>query len=282
MIGADKLTAQKLIDEKTQLVGEWMKAQSSSFIFESVIGSNVDSLISKDFCNETTTGLDSKRGIRIERKRGQLTALSVERIYFKSATAVTALEITLTDGVTTETYEVTAEANEEVVIEVDFQTSSLWVDITYQDESVEPYIGSISPYHNFADMGCAVGCAGSCHSMKIRTIEDENYLIAYRGVRVDCSVKCDRSKMICLVAKDQALAFLYLVGAELMKELSFSDRINFLTISNKDEAKLKAEEWTTQANAMLVDNSQGIKRYLESQQKECFICNGYSYGHSKP
>ena len=279
MVGADKLTAQALLDEKTLLVGELLKSGPSKFLFDNVVNHSVDTLISKDFSKDSTSGLDELRGLRIEKRRGYLTKLTVERIYFKSATAVTELDVTISDGVNEKVYQVTADANEEVVIEANYHTSNLSVDITYQNDSVEPYIGTLCPYNNFVELECR-GCQGS-KSMKIRTIEGEELLIAYRGIRVDASVMCDREKMVCLIADSQKLAILYLVGAELMRELIFSDRINFLTL-NKELAKEKLVEWENKGHGILFENSQGIRNMLTSKEKACFICNSYKYGYSKP
>lgn len=280
IVGADKLTAQKLVDEKTTLVGELLKANPNLMLLNDAVEHSIDSLVSKDFKDDFTTGEAINRGIRIEKKRGQLTKLVVERFYFKSHTAVTDLVITITDGVQSETHTVTAEADEEVIVEANFSTNNLWVTITYNSDVVEPYIGTICPYNTFLDADCH-GCDGS-KSLKLKTIEGNEFLIAYRGIRVDASVQCDREKMICLIAQNQKMAILYLVGAEILKEWYSSDRINYLAINSKEWAKEKAIEWESKGNEILFNNSQGIRRYIESKQRECFICNQVNYGYTLP
>ena len=280
IVGADKLTAQALVNEKTTLVGELLKANPSLMLMGDAVEHSVDSIVCKDFKDQSVAGLDSKRGIRVEKKRGYMTSLVVERFYFKSATEVTNLEITITDGVNSDVHEVTAAANKEVVIEANFHTQNTWVEITYQSVEVEPYIGSLCPYNNFVESDCH-GCTGS-KSIKVRSIEGENLLIQYRGIKVDASVQCDRDKMICLIAEHQKAAFLYLVGAEILKEWATTDRLNFLAVASKEIAKEKAIEFEAKGNELLFANAQGIKKYLEGKQKECFICNSVKYGYTIP
>ena len=78
------------------------------------------------------------------------------------------------------------------------------------------------------------------------------------------------------------MAILYPVGAEILKEWYSSDRINYLAINSKEWAKEKAVEWENKGNEILFNNSQGIRRYIESKQRECFICNQLNYGYTLP
>ena len=280
IVGADKLTAQALVNEKTTLVGELLKANPTVMLMGDAVEHSIDSIVCKDFKNESIAGLESKRGMRVEKKRGYMTSLVIERFYFKSATAVTDLEITITDGVNEDVHVVTALANEDVVIEANFHTQNTWVEIYYEDASVEPYIGSLCPYNNFVDSDCR-GCVGG-KSIKVHAIQGEDLLIQYRGIKVDASVQCDRDKMVCLIAEHQKAALLYLVGAEVLKEWSTTDRLNFLAVASKEIAKEKAIEFEAKGNELLAANAQGIRKYLESKQKECFICNSVNYGYTLP
>lgn len=281
IVGAEKLTAQKLVDEKTQLIGELLKSGPSKYLFQSVVDHSVDSLISKDFKKDGQLESEAiTRGLRLEKKRGKLTVLKVDRIYFKSATAVTALEITVTDGVNPKVYELTAEANEEIEIEANYSTNGLQIDITYDSETVEPYTGTVCPYNTFVDSDC-IGCGG-CKSLKIRAIEGDGLVLNYRGIRVDASVMCDREKMVCLIANDQKLPIMYLVGAEILKEWIGSDRINYITINSKEWAEKKIVEWEQKGWELLHENSQGIIKYLKQAEPKCFICQGFKYGFNIP
>lgn len=280
IVGADKLTAQHLVDEKTVLVGELLKAGPNRFLLEDAVEHSVDSMICKDWGTTYVEGSTDERGLRIEKKRARLTSLLIERIYFKSHTTVEDLEITISDGVKEEVFTINAEADEEIVIEANFSTRNTSVDIVYTSEDVEPYAGSICPYNNFVESDCH-GCTGS-KSLKIRTIEAAEKLVQYRGIKVDASVICDREKMVCLIAEHQKMAFLYLVGSEIMKEWASTDRLNFLAVSSKEYAQNKAVEWEAKANQIFYDNAQGIKKYLEGHQRECFICNQAHYGFTLP
>lgn len=276
----DAITAQALIDEKTQLVFEKLKSGSYPFLFENVIDHSVESIISKGFEDGVIPASTNERGVRIETKRGSLTKLVVERIYLLSETDVQGLEVVIRDGTqATKTIEIDLEAAKEKVVELNYTTSSTKVDITYENNGLVPFTGDISPWNRYYYKGCnSCGCNG----MKIVSLDGGVEGSSWIGLRADTSLQCDREKMVCLVANIAKVAILYLVGSEVMKEHYSSDRVNFLSINGKEMAKEKAMEFLEEGEKVLDNNSQGITKYLSSAQKECFICNTVQYGYSLP
>lgn len=276
--GAENLIAQDLIDEKTQLVFKAMESTGSDFFAGQVMHS-IDSIIGRDFSESIMAGASSIRGAQVEKKRTTLSKLYIERIYFKSATAVEDLVITISDGFNSVTKTIDAGANEEVLIELDYSTSGNKVNITYENSDVTPYTGDITPWNTYKYDGC-VNCG--CDGLRVMGRDEDSYLSSWRGIKVDASVRCDRSKMVCLIAKFQPVAFLYLIGSELMKEAAASDRVNFLTINNKEQAKELSDEFSRIGYGMLADNKIGISEYLQKSESKCFTCNSITYGYSLP
>jgi ribosomal protein S13 len=275
----DATTAQQLINEKTELVFRMLEEEVYSFLFNETVEHSVESIVSRSFGLDSFHGYDGTRGLRVYAKRGQLTKLHIERLYLLSASDVDDLVITIDDNLNPITKTVNLEAGIELVVELNYSTTSHEVDITYQSEAFEPHEGSISPWDRFYFNGCnSCGCKG----IRMVGLEHDDEISAYRGIRADVSLQCDRSKMVCLIAQRSKLAILYLVGAEVMKEAASTDRVNFLSINGKENAVAKAQEWEAKALGILQGNSQGISNYLRQAQSDCFICNNTKYGYSLP
>jgi hypothetical protein len=275
----DAITAQALINEKTQLVFEKLESGAYPFLFHNAIEHSIESIISKGFSTEIGTLSENVRGLRIETKRGQLTKLVVERLYLLSSTDADGITITINDGIKTTTKTVSLVGGVENVIELNYSTHSHKVDITYQDHHITPFEGSISPYDRFWPIDCN-NCG--CNGMRMVGLDSGDEVSNWVGIRADTSLQCDRKKMVCLIAERSKVAILYLVGSELMKEHGATDRVNFLSINGKEFAQTKAAEWREAGEDMLMRSAQGITDYLRKSQSNCFICNNVKYGYSLP
>ena len=274
----DAISAQALINEKLELVFANLEANAGSFLFDEVVNHSVDSVIGTEFDETVEDASSNERGLVITKRRGKLTKLNLQRIYLKSETDVEGLEVTITDGGTEEVLTVDLLANIEKVIEVNFATLSNSITVSYQNEDLTPYTGDATGFSKYWFQGCNT-CG--CHGLKVEPFDGDNSISEYIGLRVDASVECDRSKMVCLIAENQKVAILYLLGSEILKEHVSSDRVNFLAI-NKEWADKTKDIWEKKAYELLYQNSQGIKRYLTSHEKECFICNSIRNGYSLP
>jgi hypothetical protein len=275
----DQISAQELLNEKTQLVFANIEASFSDLLFNQVVAHSIDSLIGPDFSNEFNDASSNVQGVRIKKRRGALTKIFIERLYVKSNSSHDDLEILIDDGQTETTYTIDVTGGVQSVIELDYSTTSNEVNITINNETFEPYKGGISPFHRFWDKTCN-DCG--CYGLQVSGIDGQSSVTEWRGIKVDCSVQCDKEKMLCLVANHQRLGILYLVGSELMKEHVSSDRVNYLVINGKEWAAAKAQEWEAKGNEIFASNAQGITRYLTSNQKDCFICNSTRYGYTLP
>lgn len=273
------INAQALLNEKLELVFLDLKNNFSKVLFDNVVGHSVDSLISPDFDDKSIDGNAQRRGIEIERKRGQLTKLVVERIYVKSASSVSGLVITITDGANPVTRTVDLTADLETLIEINYSTTGNKVNIYFENADVLPYVGNIHPYNEFCESDC-MSCG--CEGLKIRAMAGTSLLTSYRGIRLDASLQCDTEKMTCLIAQRMSLTVLYMLGIQLLNELVASDRLNFLTVNNKEWAEAKKKEWQEKVDADIYQNARGIQEYIRRAEKECFICNNMSYGYATP
>lgn len=273
------INAQALLNEKLKLVFLDLKNNFSRVLYDNVVGHSVDSLICPDFDDKTIEGNVQRRGIEVERKRGQLTKLFIERIYVKSATSVNGVVVTVTDGVNQETYNIDLTADLETLIELNYSTTGKKITIYFENADVVPYVGSVKPYDDFCEYDCN-GCG--CEGLRVRAVAGNSYLTSFRGIRVDASLQCDTEKMTCLIAQRMSLTVLYMLGIQLLNEWESSDRLNFLTVNNKEWAAAKKNEWQQKVNEDIYQNSQGIQEYLRRAESKCFICNNVKYGYNTP
>lgn len=276
------LNGQNLVNQKLKLVYELLKADLSEMLGGDFVEQSIDSLISPQFCDHYLEDNPGTPGLYISAKGQKLTAIYVHAIYFRSHVAVTDLDITITDGTTDNTtvVQISAEADEEIMVIVDYTTRQNSVTITYDSSTVEPYVMSISGAKN--NCGCTCVCCSD--KLNIQGIDFDGTKISnYRGIRADVSLICDTEKMICLLAKSSLkMPIFYLLISEIAKEWVATDRLNYLAMQSKDWANAKSLEWRDTARDLMFSQSIGIKNFLYKAQKDCFVCSGYSYENQLP
>lgn len=280
--GGKYFTAQNLINEKMRVVGNKLVDRLGLLIGDISIEQSTDAIISRGFSEDSLTGSSGNPGLIIEKKASVFTKLFIPRLYFKSATAVSGLDITVDDGHQSQVFIIDADANEEVVIEANFLSGNLQVDVSYPavgpSHDIEPYTGTISPYHRYDCSSCGYG--GS-HYLKMKGIDfDGEESSSWYGIRADVQLVCDREKMICLVAKRNPMLFLYALGVELANEAIASDRLNFLAMNNRDWWSERGKDWASQFNELWLVNGDGIRSFLQGQDSSCFTCTGVHVRYS--
>lgn len=284
------VTAQRLIDSKLILIMEKMKVDFAEFLFGDMVEDSIDSVISKNFGEDYETGEAGSAGLLIEKLPTSLSSLFIPRFYFKSHTAAVNLPITVSDASRTETFLVSANADEEVAIAINWYSNQNSVSIKFDDstfgpsqELISPYNGAISPFHAWYYDGCTKCCAGGSRYIQISGIDyDGSEISNYRGIRVDASVICDTDKMVCLIAHKMKVPILYKIGIEVLNEWAATDRLDFLAISSREWAEQKKSEWFDTVERSQFNNGKGIRKLLMKHEQQCFICNGVSYQYSTP
>ena len=275
------VTFQNMVDAKMRLVGAKLLDRLSTLLGDVYVEQSMDSMISKNFGETYFSQQDGTPGLRIEKRPTSLSKIYIPRIYFKSHLAIDTT-ITLSDGVNSESFDVSAGVDEEVTIETRFYSTQLRVDVTYtstngpSDDGVSPFTENISPFDAYYYDGCNSCCGNRnlmIHGLDFTGAEKS----VYYGVRADIELICDKEKMICLIAMQNKTIFLYGLGVETLKEWIATDRFNFLAMSSKEWAKEKVIEWANEFERLWFANAQGIKNVLMSKEPKCFTCNGYKY-----
>lgn len=284
------VTAQRLIDSKLILIMEKMKIDFAEFLFGDMVEQSIDSVISKNFGEDYQVGQAGSAGLLIEKLPTSLSSLFIPRFYFKSHTAAVDLPITVSDASRSEVFLVTANADEEVAVEINWYSNQKSASIKFDDstfgpsqELVSPYTGPISPFHTYFSDGCTECCAGGSRYLQISGIDyDGSEISNYRGIRVDTQVICDTDKMVCLIAHQMKIPILYKLGIEVLQEWQAGDRFNFLEISSEKWVAEKKVEWFETVERSQFYNGKGIREFLRKSEHQCFICNGPSYQYSRP
>ena len=280
--GGKYLSAQNMLNSKVQVVAGKMKERLGALLGDTMIEQSVQSIIPIQFSDVVLTGAYGHPGLRIEKKPTTLTNLYIPRFYFKSQTAVEDLVVTISDGHLSVDHLVTAEANEEVAIECNFQSSNLEITITYDaaqpSQTVEPYSGNISPYTTYGCDGCVDcgGCNGNGNFfLKMRSIDfDGEERSKYYGLRADVQMVCDVEKMICIIAPKNAWIIKYMTGVEIALESVATDRLNFFAINSKDWWKEAAQRWQWEADRLWDLNGPSMLKMLQKSDSQCFTCTG--------
>lgn len=280
--GGKYLTVQAMLNRKLTVVGLELSDMLSSLLQGVVIEQAADFLISKSFCEDYFAQQDGTPGLRIEKGMTALSKLYVPRFYFKSHVAVTDLVVTISDAERSETFEVTANADEEVVIECNFLSSQRKIDITYtssntpSDSGVAPYTQNIGEYHTFDYSDCD-SCCGHRY-LKIHGLDfNGSEKSVYYGIRADIELICDKEKMVCLIAPQNKSLIFKMTIIQVLKEWIASDRFNFLAMNSKEWAKEQIAILQSEIADLWFGNGDGIKNLLVNTEKKCFKCTSYEY-----
>lgn len=282
--GGKYLTVQNLVNAKLRIVEQKMSERISGLVDNLTIYEALDTLISQSFGTSFLAQEDGNPGLRIEKSTTAFSKIFIPYLYFKSNTPVTALQITVSDGVNSEVFTLDALAGEEVAIECGFSTTQRKVDITYSsdttpsDPGVAPFTQPINYGFNFLSRPIP-GCCEPCSEfLRIRGLDfDGTEVSRYMGVRADIQLLCDRDAIVCFIAPKYKLIVFYYLIIEILNEWIASDRFNFLAMNSKDWAKEKVNELNGRIDRLWFDNSDGIKQAIVNSEPKCFNCTGYRY-----
>jgi hypothetical protein len=288
--GGKYLTVQAMLNAKLRIAGEKITEVLGGMLGDVYIEDSVDSLISKNFDDLFFDQQDGIPGLRIEKYPTALSYIFIPFIYFKSDIDVNGLVITISDGFNLVQYSVDALAGEEVSIQVDYSTGQQSVDITYNSsiepssQGVAPYKSNISVYRKYENRDCGK-CSNVCghrylkiHGLDFNGVEQTSYY----GIRADIQLRCDREKMVCLIAPNNKTLIFYYAVIEILNELIAGDRFNFLAMNSKEWAKEKKVEIENKIAELWDINGPGIKNLLTHSEKKCFKCTGTQYYERVP
>lgn len=280
-------TAVNLIDEKIQFAGIQLSEAVKKILYpdlvsglvsESFEGGEFYSSINHTDVYHTSGGNDC--GVRIRKMKSALTRLRIPYVHLLANSDVTGKILYVVDG----SREFTAsipdmKAGEEIKMLIDYTAKTDDVYIKWDASDISPANG-IS-YGIEGPAGCQTCNNSSMEWLSVRGWNNGETSQLW-GIRPFVVAECDMDYALCLILQKIKLPFLYLVGAEILKEFIATDRANYFAINSKDWAREKIVEWQSYAEQQLLHEKHGIKNFLMQIDSKCFTCKTFRHGYVHP
>lgn len=232
----------------------------------------------REFCNilkTTNAAAPLERGLKLTRYKNvnPFGLMFIETVYVRTKTAInTTLLFKDSFANTVYSMPVSLVANElnEIVVNKGFSQSILY--ILLDNSSIETYQTECG----FDGIDDCCGGIKSKRAWKPFAVQGYNGNETSNnsfGLGLRAGLKCSMKLAMCNILDYIKMPVLYTLGAELLKEYIATDRINFLTIHNKDWAAEKSEEWQMKAKDLLAANIMSIMNNLIDYDPRCIACN---------
>jgi hypothetical protein len=232
----------------------------------------------REFCsisNYTNPPAPVQRGLKLTRYKNvnPFGQIFIDVVYVKVKTSInTNIIFKDENGNTVHTIAVSLLSNEikEVPVNKGFNQSILY--ILLDNTNIETY----QTQCGFDGTG---GCCGALKSSRpwkafaVQGYDSTQTGSNSFGLGLRAGLKCSMKLAMCNILDYIKVPVLYTLGAELLKEYISTDRINFLTIHNKDWAAEKVEEWQEKAKELLASNIMSIMNNLIDYDPRCIVCN---------
>lgn len=232
-----------------------------------------------DIFNSTVIPLAaSERGLILKRWRSELSKIYIEEVYVKS-TASGVGEVKIYDGATlAKTISVDLVANEVLTVPVRLSFDQEQVKVVMDDTNFPVYSGSLNNFLvNGRPESCyACGQRGQSHFF-INGWNGTGEESKMYGIGIKASVRCFEETIICSVLPRMYFLIWYAAGVEFLKERVYSERLNNITIFNKEKAKELLDEYQIEYSNTYKTFTKSIFKYLKSTKGECLTCNPTIY-----
>lgn len=270
--GVDLLKAK--IDHALGLMQEDLRAYLMPFIRLDSVVDHQDVGFLKDAAN--FEGLMArKRGIRLKKFRGKISKLFINKVSVCADTIGTH-QLLIKDGSTEVSFdfEVTA-SGEPVEVDVCYLANDCEVFIYIDNSAFNPCITKIK------DAGCACKMKsygnGNFNAIGWDGLKSSNN--SY-GITAQVNLECDESVIMCMLKNRLGYQALYRAGAEVMKEVQNSDRLNSFTICGFERAVELEQEWMQEYDKRMKVLAATLPNMLRGADKLCINCNGNRYAET--
>lgn len=133
---------------------------------------------------------------------------------------------------------------------------------------------------------CACNTCGMCNfDIEQCTFQDGEWKIGGNGIKVDASIICDDTDLICAFANELAFPIRMMIGVKYMQNVSTNTAINPIIRNGKEDAKeilrmwlggedrLTGEKIPSEYWSLLSPVVKQAKQYLTTVRNECITCN---------
>ena len=226
------------------------------------------------------------RGLVLKRWRSEMAQIYLEEIYVKSNTTIS-VDVKIYDG---ETLALTLSGVDLVAgivktIRIDRKYNSESVKILIDNSNVEMYSTSLNNWRNHSCcnesyMSEKYGCDYQGFVIKGWNGTEEDSLMY--GIGVKASVRCYNENILCSILPKLYLPIWYKSGADFMRELMYTDRMNPITLFTAEKAGQLFDDFQYEYKEQYASTTKSIQAFLRSTKGECITCNSDSYAQIHP
>lgn len=212
------------------------------------------------------------RGLRVKLDAGAMLVPLIPRVWIKSATSVTGLEIKLTDGEVEMTYTVDVVANVEKELWINYEGKRKSIDLVIENAAFEPWTGSTEGTTYFANCDT---CGGHGRYYKIAGSAlyggDETEVL--QGLRCEILALCSIEPVACILLNRFRHAVLYQWGVLIFEEGILGPRVNPWVTHTKEERAFFIEQWNTiEIPRYVKTGSTGLAAFIAKLDPDCLEC----------
>lgn len=237
------------------------------------------------FTADLLSNTPAPRGLRVRKNAGAMGKLLISRVWVAYDTAGT-YTVTITDGIRTETHEVTvATPSERVGLFVHFETDQDRVDMTIDaGAGKKPLTGDISKIAEFASASCdSCSSRSTYRTLSARGLYAGSETDAVQGIAADVAIVCGLEAAVCLMAMRLKVPLFMATVMKILENWEATSRLNFYAQHKQEWVAAEYERIANHAYPQAWDlHSKGMARYLEQLDPLCVTCGtGTGYGYSR-
>lgn len=273
--GSFHQNAADLVKNKHKTAFEQYKAMLLNVMSKSGYGLGLRGK-AEEFCSirktDTNTPAPIQRGLRVSRIRNVTphSCFFVETVYIRTVTSGPAL-LTISDrfGIVLHTQTVTLIPNAGQAVAVNKEIFADIFYITLDNTNIVTYKSDC------LQSGCCNSCNQlACEDVQVSGWDGYNRVNNGFGLAVRGAIRCSFDLLACSLLDGLKMPFLWLLGAEVLKESASSERTNYFTIHGKEWALEKIEEWTAKAEKQIINTLFPMLELLNREDPYCVQCGG--------
>lgn len=244
-----------------------------------------------DYINDSTKYLPVtpvNRGLRFELDECcRINQIHVKRVRILVNSTVTNGTLTITDGVTANTYTFSAVPMVPVYVETNFNAHTDLVEITLDNASISVNNSTLSYTGTcgFCDNDCTGQPGCKCNAgLSIWGWDGTQKTGHTYGLSAVVHTVCSEERFFCEISNlgSIPLSVWYESGIVFLEHLINTQRTNVYTNYSQDDAKIIREDWMAMVDEKITKIVKQLPKYLMQVCPDCLECNSSRWEHQMP
>jgi hypothetical protein len=215
-----------------------------------------------------------ERGLQIEVRRSRLLRNRVNKVKIKIQEANFAHQFKIVDG-----------SNETIYSFVTDSKGEAEVFPNYLSEEAKIFIVMENDFINVNDTDIKEGCG--CSSITGRNIlvhgwNGSSTSSSSYGLQVEIAAECSQDQLACIISSRLGFPILYRSGLEIVKEALTTDRLNSVTLLNRERLEILHDLFTKEYESQLRRLIESLPELLKRLDDCCINCNQSRYVYGTP